>query len=329
MAFTARPHAPPSPDNGLGQGIALGMANLAERFSQKREADKLLLANAKAAQAIYKNNPTLQKMLGVSPEEFQGASAQQQVSMMQAGVTHLTLQQANARARREEAAAALAEEEAVNQGKFPAFAKDVSEMGQAPGSVAFDASPEEFERRTAPVNFGSIMGAASRTGYRPQAGTLDDLLRANAAGAAGADRPLAFDEDPVSGNRFARSGNSVLPSGVNPARASSTAEELFDADGTVIGHRVPIGGGRFTFRAAKPPASGELLPVIDPKTKKPIEGLGMDAAGKVHDYRNNMQKLGAEELLGGAPAKGGKAAEEPGMKRYKFNPATGQLDEVK
>ena len=329
MAFTARPHAPPSPDNGLGQGIASGMANLAERFAQKRESDKLLLANAKAAEAIFKNNPSIQKTLGVSPEEFAAGSAQQKVSMMQAGVTHLTLQQAQARARREEAAAALAEEEAVNQGKFPAFARDVSEMGQEPGSVAFDASPEEFERRTAPVNFGSIMGAASRTGYRPAAGTLDDLLRANAAGAAGADD--SFIEDPQTGNRFLSSGKTRLPSGVNPAKQNLEPIVQHDADGNVMGQLWPNGKGGYVVKKA--PVTGEMIQAIDAKTKKPIPDLYVNpATGQAIDRRSGFEKRvgNVAEAFGVDGAKGGKAPEAPaGVKRYKFNPATGQLDEVK
>jgi len=90
-----------------------------------------------------------------------------------------------------------------------------------------------------------------------------------------------------------------------------------DQDGNVIGYNVPTGRGRSSFHKATPRATGELQPVLDPNTKKPIQGLGIDAAGKVHDWRTAIEKAG--ELPTGKK-------DEKGPKKWSFNPQTRQLE---
>lgn len=52
--------------------------------------------------------------------------------------------------------------------------------------------------------------------------------------------PLDFQEDPVTGARFARSGKSILPSGTNPAN-QMLVEPVTDSDGNNIGHVLRTG----------------------------------------------------------------------------------------
>ena len=125
-------------------------------------------------------------------------------------------------------------------------------------------------------------------GFEPTAATINGVTYGNPNGG----KALGFEEDPVSGQRFATHGNSVLPSGRNPSKQDTEAQQLFDADGNLIGHNVPTGAGKFTFRAVKQPSDGALKAVIDPNTGKPVLGFGMDANGRVHDLRSQMDKLG-------------------------------------
>ena len=64
---------------------------------------------------------------------------------------------------------------------------------------------------------------------------------------------LAFQEDPVSGKRFATFGNSISPSGINPIKAQAT--EFPDVRGYV---KVPKGDGSFQYLLNKPNAQQSL-----------------------------------------------------------------------
>lgn len=58
---------------------------------------------------------------------------------------------------------------------------------------------------------------------------------------------MNYEEDPVSGMRFARSGRSVLPSGVNPAKVSPTPTNMTDAEGNPLTVFVNPRGGSPTI----------------------------------------------------------------------------------
>ncbi len=73
----------------------------------------------------------------------------------------------------------------------------------------------------------------------------------------------------------------------------------------------------------KPKPNSEFMPVIDPMTKQPVPGFGMDAEGKVHDFRSNIEKISGRKPEPGAsgPFGGGDNGPKVGEVRsgYKFN----------
>lgn len=164
---------------------------------------------------------------------------------------------------------------------------------QSPELGNFYENPEQYPngRPSRTPGLMEVFAAASRHGQalNPQ---LDNILTSLTRAQPQQGKALGFGEDPVSGQRFVTHGNSVLPSGRNPSKQDTEAQQLFDADGNLIGHNVPTGKGNFTFRAVKQPSDGALKAVIDPNTGNPVLGFGMDANGRVHDLRSQMEKLG-------------------------------------
>lgn len=295
----------------LAQGVGGGLSGVGRLIEEQKKRGQLAT--------------TLRKTLGTAYPDRKGEFAEMGLEDLQGALKGEALKSAmEDRARAIRLDEAILQQHGVqtqgvrealaNQEREPAFLGRMDQLMQphlqgpepvlqppeagaeGPADLVQPEGPAELQ--PGQPNLGALLRAAEETGYRPDLrGVLDDMIKSG--GAASGNEPLRFEEDPVTGNRYARQGKSVLPSGINPAKQSTTADEMYDADGTLIGHRVPTGGGKFTFRPIKPAASGELLPVLDPTTRRPVPGLGMDAAGKVHDYRNIMQKSGL-----GAPASG-------------------------
>lgn len=63
-----------------------------------------------------------------------------------------------------------------NAGRFPSWAQGMSERGTAPGDVPFDATPEEFNRRTSPMDGRAAFEEMLRSGFNPGNET-DSLLK--------------------------------------------------------------------------------------------------------------------------------------------------------
>jgi hypothetical protein len=70
-------------------------------------------------------------------------------------------------------------------------------------------------------------------------------------GNAGAE--LAFQEDPVTGARLATFGNSLIPTGTNPAKQQAQAVAVTDSEGNVIGQAIP---GRNGMQLVRTPPKG-------------------------------------------------------------------------
>jgi hypothetical protein len=88
---------------GFGRNIGDGLRTLTERMEKKKEEEKRILDNAKAAETLFTANPELQQQIGVSPEAFKALSAREKAATMQGAVTHITLQKAAAENRRAQA----------------------------------------------------------------------------------------------------------------------------------------------------------------------------------------------------------------------------------
>lgn len=239
---------------GFGASIGQGMQNFAAAWEAKKERDKREVDNGNIASKAVKTNPELLDHLGMSQHEFDGMSARDRASSF-AGVVAGMANKAQAdRAREEQAkaqadteylkahAAALAQRtqgEENRAGDMMGFMQDfqrgqtgqpsVEQMQQymdtpGPGPMPQGVKQSELE---------AFLGAGAA---HPAAVTSDMLERMLPAIMKGgeSDAPLHFEEDDVSGNRFAVKRNMVLPSGVNPKR-STDLHEVLDEDGNPTG----------------------------------------------------------------------------------------------
>lgn len=105
------------------------------------------------------------------------------------------------------------------------------------------------------IDMNKMLQAALDSGIGPdQLAALAPVLRAEQMGQRGnSGAGLAFQEDPVTGARLATFGNSVIPTGTNPAKQQAQAVSITDADGNVIGQGIP---GRNGLQLIRTPAKG-------------------------------------------------------------------------
>ena len=85
------------------------------------------------------------------------------------------------------------------------------------------------------LGLADIVQAAGRSGLAMEPASLAQLIRAEQVGQRGGNAGLAFQEDPVTGARLATFGNSVIPTGTNPAKQTATAVDIMDSEGNVNG----------------------------------------------------------------------------------------------
>lgn len=136
------------------------------------------------------------------------------------------------------------------------------------------------------VGLADIVQAAGQSGLALEPTSLAQLLRAEQMGQRGnAGAELAFQEDPVTGARLATFGNSLIPTGTNPAKQQAQAVAVTDSEGNVIGQAIP---GRNGMQLVRTPAKG-----VDPKTRV----NAILAQLKVESNLPRRQKL-TEELDG-------------------------------
>ena len=104
------------------------------------------------------------------------------------------------------------------------------------------------------VGLADIVQSAGESGLALEPTSLAQLLRAEQMGQRwNAGAALAFQEDPVTGARLATFGNSVIPTGTNPAKQQAQAVDITDGEGNVIGQGIP---GRNGLQLIRQPAKG-------------------------------------------------------------------------
>ncbi len=286
---------------GLGAGIAGAGQDFGAAIYKRAEQSKRLNQAGKAAKSFLKilheaNGTEENPATAHIPSAIDNMSSEDAIAEMTGGIAALGAKQRDAQLQDILAQAAGRKAAAENASRAPAFFQRAAEAGSAPGDLPFDIAPEEFDRRTAPLDARSLMEAAGHTGYNP-GNQVDDLLRALQSGAAAG--PLTFEEDPKTGQRFARQKNTVLPSGVNPDKQNMQGIPQYDEDGTtLLGHSFPNGKGGFVFKGV---ADMTPKPLLHPGTGEAIPGW-VQIGGKAIDVRNIMQKAGLGEPA--APAAG-------------------------
>lgn len=104
---------------------------------------------------------------------------------------------------------------------------------------------------------------------------------------------VQFDEDPVTGARFARRGGVVVPSGTNPAKQETKPEPMHGPNGELIGYvvRSPRGG----VQMVKPPPEATIEVDVDPENPGSAK-----ARMTVREYERRFNKpLGKAAPAGG------------------------------
>ena len=164
-----------------------------------------------------------------------------------------------------------------------------------PGSGLPDFSaygPRDTQLTQQPLSMERVAQLGVQTGawQNPQFNDLAKLYQGKSG------TGMSFEEDPVTGSRFARSGNSVLPSGMNPDKATPEAPDA------PAGYAAFWDGKRWQLK--KVPGDGKLTPAMNPTTGQPMPGFFFDQTGQLKDLRDQMQKVLGSGAPGTAPPPG-------------------------
>jgi len=237
-------------------------------------------------------DPTILDQIGTTQEDFDNWGARDKALAVQGVFQGRGAKQAAeataAQAALRQAEAAKAQNDADATQGFPDFARFLNEEmtpGQSPAQPPLPGRVSDIINGGGPLSFvqtpGAPGGAATTTATngQPQAVPMGQaVLRALAKvqamnprvaaaiasrvlpgliqnATAGDEGTVNFTQDPVTGNRFATRGKTMMGSGVDPtiaARAMSNgAVPMQDGSGNVIGYNVPTGGGKFTYHPTK------------------------------------------------------------------------------
>jgi hypothetical protein len=200
-----------------GDALSGAIVGIADNFAQLKKEDKAAKAlydalqpEADAMTGEQKGHP-----LGINKEQFATMSSKERVAKVGGFVKAQALKSAMA-------------EQQQRAKEFQLREKEVA------AAVAESEGNEELNRMaltnsTNPALRNAITNMPKILKSNPQL-----LLRALEAGNEGATPNLAFQEDPVSGVRFATFGKSISPSGVNPEQLSE-AVDVTDSQGNVLG----------------------------------------------------------------------------------------------
>lgn len=293
----------------FGQGVGSGIANFAQEFDQAREKKKMRAARGKAADAFYKATPEFQKHY--SAEDWSLLSPDDKAAAMEGGLKAQAFAEGQTLERERMLRMKAVEDhlkdteaERQNRGRFGAFANDLAQMGQKREDLPQVLSPAEMDRRTRPVDFAGVMGAAARSGHQPDLRTIDDIIRA------------------------ANSGKGVDWSTLEPREWTASTGEKF-----AYGPK----GQPQRLRNL----SNKVEPFVEPTTKKPIPGVYMlngekvdirtavEKSGMLPPNATNEQKRGIWDSIaslwgGGKPDAPPDEDFQPGDD-FKWDPATGKL----
>lgn len=213
-------------NNRQNQQINREQMDLAMRqFAEQRDDEsKRLAQTSKAAETFVKANPTVLTTLGMTDQEFANLSASEQIGVVDGYYKSQAMQ---------EVLQQLAQRKTEME-QDRTFADTLQSRTRT--SVNLPAQGSD------PTGLMAFAGMPSRTATATRIPTRDDLLAAMAAAPMArpsrelmshrlvqpeaGERNIQFQEDPVSGQRFATFGNMMQPSGVNPQAVQTTAPTI-------------------------------------------------------------------------------------------------------
>lgn len=297
----------------LGDGIGKGGQALAAGLEKYLERKKKENDNAKYTDALFKNNPELQQAAGVSYEDLRGMSARDKIATGMAAIAKVhegqTSQEA---AQRKELhgsqmdfykqRTAAMQQEQDQRGAMPGFIGDMQQMSHGGGAPtleqlqAYESGGAEGAMPGAPKAnlLQAFLGAAAKNPRavdpRMMMQYLGDQVREDTAQAHENARlnklmlPPEYLEDPATGYRSLRVGNTVLPTGINPGKLTQP-EELKDADGNPTGmFAVRDRNGIKLTKGMSAAAQGKL----DAGTIAQLHAAKAKALERVSNYRSAL-----------------------------------------
>jgi hypothetical protein len=292
-----------------GDSIGRGLAGIAERMEKRKEEEKQRRARGKAAESFFKASPELQNALSMSPEAFGSLSDDDKQSAVAGGISALSLMRENQRAAQER----QRYEQEVSSG---------AALQQMAGATAQGNLEQLYENPEAYQGAPAFDQALFRNPAAVNAPNFNEFSRAVASTGRGG-RVKEPTEKTIGGRSVIYSPDTGAFQVMPPAQPETEAQEIFDGEGNLIGHNVPTGGGKWNFRPLKAQASGQLQPVMDPTTGKPVPGFGMDATGRVHDFRDKAAKEGYDRVLGAGNAETSPA---PAKAQFRWDPKANKLE---
>lgn len=286
-----------------GASIGRGMENMAARMKRQQDEDKDRADKAKKIRGMAK---MFSEDLGLSDSEVQSKDAEELAGMVEGFMLENSSRHQKLKQEHEALAIAAlkrqAETEAASRSVPGLMMEDIEGAGQGiPSPLSNEAFDAELTERTGlPPFVRNFIQAHARAGAPLPPNAIDDILRQT--GAAG--RRKVPEAGTIGGRNVIYSPDTgafqVMPDDITEAdfyKDPNTGEPIPGV--------INVGGKPVRVPVPKPEATGELQPVLDPITKKPVPGMGMDAEGKVHDFRSMLQKARGD----GAPASG--PASEP------------------
>jgi hypothetical protein len=247
-----------------------------QEFTRMEEEAKKLNQQAKAADAMVTANPEILSQLQLSAEQWKAGGARDRVAALQGIMQAQGYQKAQSEMKTAQLQRSLAQ---AQVDKFSRMETEDEAIGSALQRLYPAGSSPTAAAGPQPQPQPSILELLSANGMAPQSAPpqaqgmvpsqidIGRALNTEGLGGRGALNLLAqlekigmlqqksripepsFVEDKETGNRFLQLDKTVLPSGINPARITAGAiPQVDEATGNIIGHSVPIGGGRYTFR---------------------------------------------------------------------------------
>ena len=275
--------------NSFADSVAGGLKDYIDRGRKSKALDGLLSAYSPADSEEGKQLKSA--LPGMSLEEKQGlvqAHAVKDYQAQQARADRLSEAQIGAYRGQEEERKARAEQDRA-QGALPG--EWMKAAAEPSNYVEQDAAPRG-------MNMASYVAAAGRAGARLDPRMISEYMDQQKGGGT-----LAFNEDPVSGHRYAVYGKQLLPSGVNPAKMPADAEAVLDPEGNILGYGLRDPKGRLTMMR------GETGGITD---KDLLASLTKRIAAEArHDVKASLQKS-IDDLIKKRRGGGGNPAPDNG-----------------
>jgi len=205
-----------------GQSLGAGIEREKQRAQQAKGAFQYGTATGAFSKDQAEGMSLEQMKAGIAANEYRNAREQQKREQ-----EHQAIQENYMKAQMwSQATGALQNimerrQAAQNEAAAPVFYKMLSESAEEPGQAGRDAVRDAIgqpvSRPPGPgLTARGLFGALEKSGYRIPTDDLARFMTAVGKTSVDADGNIRFEQDPVSGNRFAVRDRTVLPSGRDP-----------------------------------------------------------------------------------------------------------------